>query len=104
MNEQTEQEMESLTQADLEPGTLKRPKEFGIWDTKDKTWMGTADCPLTYGKRTIAQISAQVMGERLGMPMARLMAKRFTGANVKGEDLTPTRSVKAAFKRVMGEE
>lgn len=99
-----EQELEGMTAEDLEPGTLKHPKEFGIWDTKDKTWMGTAVCPLTYSKHTIAQISAQVMGERLGMPMARLMAKRFTGANVKGEDLTPKRSVRAAFKRVMGEE
>ena len=36
-NMHDEQEIEKLTAADLAAGTLKHPKEFGIWDTKDKT-------------------------------------------------------------------
>ena len=97
-------EQPELTEEDLVPGTLKHPKEFGIYDTKDKTWMGTADCPLTYSSDFVAQVVAQVMETRLKMPMGRLRSRRFTGANVKGEDLQPTMSVEEAFNRVIGEE
>ena len=31
-----------LTKEDLQPGTLEHPKEWGIFDTKHKSWMGTA--------------------------------------------------------------
>jgi hypothetical protein len=97
-------ESESLSEKDLEPGTLEHPKEFGIFDTKYKTWVGTTDSPITYDKFVVAQISAQIMSERLGMPLGQLMAERFTGANKKGEDLQTARSFEDAFKRVVGEE
>ena len=99
-----EPEPEQMTKEDLEPGTREHPKEWGIWDTKDKSWIGTCECALTYGNNFIAQVGAQTLETRLGMPMGRLRARRFTGANVKGEDLVPQRTWEEAFNRVMGEE
>ena len=93
-----------FTKEDLVPGTLKHPKEWGILDTKDGSWMGSKECPLTYGSEFIAKVGAQTLETRMGWPMGRLRARRFTGANVKGEDLHPKMSAIAAFNKVMGNE
>lgn len=89
---------------DIELGTLEHPKKFGLFDIKERTWMGTQQAPLTYDDRQIAQIAAQVMCERLEVPMGRIKVEPFTGANVKGEDVKPKVSAEEALRKVCGEE
>ena len=92
-----------LTKEDFVPGTLKSPKAWGIFDMKVKTWMGTSVCPLTFGHRIAAQMIAQTLSEQLEVPVGRHMAKPFTGANVKVEDISTRVSFEEALKRVCGE-
>lgn len=88
---------------DITPGTREHPKEFGLFDVKDKSWIGTQDAALTYGDRVIAQIAAQVMCERLRFPMGRIQVEPFTGADVKGEDLHPIVSAEEALSNLCKE-
>jgi hypothetical protein len=92
-----------LTKEDFVPGTLKNPKPWGILDTKTNTWMGTTVCPWTFGHRTAAQMFAQILSKQLEVPMGRHMAKPYTGANVKVEDISVKVSFEEALKRVCGE-
>lgn len=95
---------EQITEEDLVPGTLKHPKKFGIWDIENQTWMGSVDCPLTFGKRIPAQLMAQILAERLEVPATQMNVRPFTGANVKVEDINPTVSFDQAWGKVVGEE
>ena len=88
---------------DITPGTLANPKKYGLWDIKEQTWMGTTDGPLTYDQRDIAQIVAQVMCERLAVPLGRIKVEIFTQANVKVGDVTPKVSAAEAIRKVFGE-
>jgi hypothetical protein len=94
----------TMTKEDLIPGTLENPKEFGIFDTKEKLWMGSPNGPLTYSKHVVAQICSQLMGERLALPIGRLRAMKFTGANTKLDDIQAIVPLDKAFARVLGEE
>jgi hypothetical protein len=92
-----------LTKEDFVPGTLKSPKAWGIFDMKTKSWMGTSACPSTFGHRIAAQIVAQTLSEQLEVPVGRHMAKPYTGANVKVEDISTRISFEEAMKRVCRE-
>jgi len=95
---------EEITKEDFVPGTKECPKEWGIRDQKSGEWMGSSTAPLTYGKRTCAQICAQVLAEQMKLPMGRFMAERFTGANVLVKTEKTKRSPEEALARVMGED
>jgi hypothetical protein len=94
---------EEVTKEDFIPGTKEHPKEYGIQDTKSGQWMGTSDCPLTFGKYVPAQIHAQAIAEQLKLPMGRFMAKRFTGANVKVGEEEVSCSFEDALSKIMEE-
>jgi hypothetical protein len=95
---------EQITKEDLTPGTLEHPKEFGIWDIENQTWMGTTECAFTFSKRVVAQAMAQVLAIRIEVPETQMRVIPFTSANVRVEDINPTISFEQAWKKVAGEE
>jgi hypothetical protein len=94
---------EEFTKEDLTPGTLDNPKKFGLFDIKTKTWMGSTVAPLTFGKHIVAQISAQLLCERMEVPLGRIVVKPYIDARKKVEDIHLNVSFEDAWERLTKE-
>lgn len=59
---------------------------FGVYDTKDKCWMGTKDKALVYIEEDVAKIAAMMMAVQLQIPAGRLRAMPFDPTALKKKD------------------
>lgn len=85
----------------LTPGTLERPKKWGIWDRDEKCWMGSSDGPLTYGPHWVARLAARLMAARLDYSPLSIQVKRYPKQKVsKKDDIRPAYSAEEAFRRI----
>ena len=85
---------------DITPGTLDKPKKFGLFDAWTGTWLGTTEAPSTYDDREIAQIAAQTMAVRLQVPPTQIKVQPFTSADTRVENIKPAISAEEALKKL----
>lgn len=57
---------ESGTRADFKAAVMEKLAVWGIYDTRDKCWMGTANGPLTYQDDMMARAAVTIMNMRFG--------------------------------------
>jgi len=62
---------------DLTPGTLDRPKKWGLLDRDSSTWLGNDYGPLTYDGYDIARIAARLLAARLNSSPGHRQGIRF---------------------------
>lgn len=73
---------------------------WGVYDTKDRCWMGNNTGPVVYDDLDTAKLSATILNERFGYA-ARLMPKVYAeNAKVKRDEQTPMLSFEEAFSRL----
>lgn len=76
---------------------------FGIYDTKDNSWIGDNDGAWVYKEEVIAQIGARVMDYRLGLPAGQLRAKPMDpGVKTKKCDVEAKMSAEKALELLEG--
>lgn len=74
--------------------------KYGIYDTKDKCWMGNSYGPILYTDEEACRAAATVCGERFEAP-TRYRCKPFTDKDVHLKDVvTPTVSAEDAIKKI----
>jgi hypothetical protein len=57
---------ESGTKTDFKAAVMGSLAIYGIWDTVDKCWLGTANGPLTYQDDMMARVAMTLINMRFG--------------------------------------
>lgn len=77
-----------------------KPGRWGLWDTKDKLWLGNANGPLTYDDRDHARVAATICTERVGY-VVRVKQIEDT-PDVLRDIITPEMSSEQAIDKIEG--
>ncbi len=92
--------MEGFNPKDYSPGTLHRPKMFGLLDRDTSTWMGSSVEPITYDNFEFALAKARVLGVQLKWSALRIIVQFFTSATRKKDDVEVFYSGEEALARL----
>ena len=74
-------------------------ESYGLYDSTDNLWLGTDSSPFTFDEKT-AEIAREILLERLGWSPERLIIRPSERADVKRDEITPTKSVEEALEEI----
>ena len=74
-----------LVEVELTP--TEKPKEWGLLDTSNNTWLGNDDGPFIFTDEDLARAQRQVFAARIPCPVARISVEPFTSATRKLDDI-----------------
>lgn len=60
--------------------------KWGLYDTKDRVWMGDANGPARYADHMLARLVAEIVSRSCGWPITRVRAKEYDGSGNKHKD------------------
>jgi hypothetical protein len=82
---------------------LTKNGKYGVFDTKDKCWLGNDDGPWRYDDEMLARAAATIANERMGLIRRfRKMEHPKQVANVLKDEIAPRISGEQAIKNIEG--
>jgi hypothetical protein len=80
---------------------LTKNGKYGVFDTKDKCWLGNDEGPWRYDDEMLARAAATIVNERMGLVSRfRKMEHPKRVASVLWDEITPRISAEQAIKNI----